>query len=110
MPEKHPWTFRAHDVPDFFPHIRLIAVHRAFGASGLVVAMGTMLQAFGGIVHEQLTLLAKLAGTRNARMHPGAMHPDHRFEGLEFPCIILGCHDGNYKTKKPSTDGRLMVI
>ena len=47
--KKHSRAGKAHDFPDFLPHVRLIAVHFAVGAEGFRLHEGAAVAAAAGI-------------------------------------------------------------
>ena len=57
--QEHAWTRIAHHLPYLLAHGRLVAMHRASGATGLVLAKLAMLQALMGIIQQDLALRAE---------------------------------------------------
>jgi len=49
---EHAWAGIFHHYPDFFPHVRFIALHRAFRTLGLVLFERAFFKAFGNIVKK----------------------------------------------------------
>ena len=60
MIEEHSRAAEAHHIADFLPHIRSVAVHRAFVALGLGIAEPAMLQTGHGVVKQFPALTAQL--------------------------------------------------
>lgn len=55
MAEQHPWTGKAHDFPCLRFLSWFVAVNRTVGAGWFVVAVGTFLQPYIGVVEKFLT-------------------------------------------------------
>ena len=60
MIKEHPRAAEAHHGADFLPHIRAVAVHRAFVALGLRIAEPAMLQTGQGVVKQLPAFIAQL--------------------------------------------------
>jgi hypothetical protein len=92
VPEAHPGmlpqharTGIAHDSPDLFPAIALIAMHRALGTSRFLRTEPATVQTKVGIIKKALTLHTKLLLTVAAwPMVVSAIDPDHGTDGAAF--------------------------
>ena len=71
-----------HYHPDLLSHVRLVAMHRALGAGGLVLPERTSVETNQCIVPELTTFEAKLT---LAPMVIAAIEADHGLNGFAFP-------------------------
>ena len=55
MIEYHPWSRPQHDLPDFFLHLRSIAMSRASLAGGFFFAVTAAVKSAVGIIQQFLT-------------------------------------------------------
>lgn len=109
--KKHSRAGKAHDFPDFLPHVRLIAVHFAVGAEGFRLHEGAAVAAAAGIGIQSGTVRAKQP--RRPR-HPGVCH-DGEYLHQRSPQLPRGRDDGLYRQarqrqgyrKRPDGDRRL---
>ena len=73
--KQHPWTGITHDFTGLCPLRWFVAVHRAVGASWLVVAIRTFSQPKPGVIEELPALCTQNAGRRIVVV--GAVNADH---------------------------------
>ena len=65
--QEHAGTGIAHHLPYLLAHGWLIAMHRASGATGLVLAKAAMLQSLEGIIQQCLALGAERGNVENGK-------------------------------------------
>lgn len=83
MQADHPGSGISHHDPDFFPHIRLVAVNSASAAGGLVLLERAAIEAVVRILQEGRAGTAYCAAAR-AMMSP-AVDADHGRYGFTLP-------------------------
>ena len=66
--QEHAGTGIAHHLPYLLAHGWFIAMHRASGATGLVLAKAAMLQALNGIIQQCLALGAERGNGENGKV------------------------------------------
>ena len=66
--QEHAGTGIAHHLPYLLAHCWLIAMHRASGATGLVLAKAAMLQSLEGIIQQCLALGAERGNGENGKV------------------------------------------
>ena len=81
MVKDHPRSGESHDFANFFPHLRLIAVHLAIGTKGFVLHEGTFVTALPRIVIQRLT---RWTETVMCAVNFPAVELDHKGDNLFF--------------------------
>mgnify|MGYP000921140761 CR=1 FL=1 len=71
----------SHHRFNFFPHVRFIAMHGAFGTLGLVILEGTFLQALFDVIKEFAAFITKIVFTA---VVVTAVKINHHTNGFKF--------------------------
>ncbi len=82
MPTQHAGAGVPHHCPDLLPHLRLVTMHRALGARGLVSPERTSVKTSQCIVPKLTTLRAEFT---LAPVVIVAVEADHGLNGFAFP-------------------------
>jgi hypothetical protein len=108
MLPQHARTGIAHDSPDLFPAVALIAMHRALGASRFLRTEPATVETKVGIVKKALALHTKLLLTVAARpVVVSAIDPDHGTDGAAFAIqpLASAVHTGRSRQRRCTKTG-----
>ena len=92
--KQHPGAGKPHDLTDFFPHLRLIAMYLTIGAKSLCLHKRTFITAYFGISLQIFALQTQLclgAAMTSLLVMSTAIDADHFRNNLFFPLSFLFC-------------------
>lgn len=85
MIQQHPWSWKPHNLPDLFSHLRLITMYLTIRTKRLFFHKWTLLTSLFCIIRKSLTVRTHLPFLSFFfRMFFSAIQPDHLFHDILF--------------------------